>query len=317
MSKRAIIIGAGLGGLLCARILSRKGLDVTVLEAADVPGGLLHSVDWDGIPCEQGFHSVGGLAPGETLEKIFRSLGLMDLPWYRADADEGFPFLRLNADSELEKQHILQPYQQSVWRLKGGGDTLANALADGLDIRYGKCVVSIDNQVITCRDNSSFKADVIIADLPPHQCLKLVKDHIRHSFIHRLDKLEMGRPIFTLYCLLEPGCVKWQSGAIFLDRKLMIHFAEPETGILELLCFGEESPEKMLSLARTRLPGLKVTKYRSTLFPGYGILKHTGTDYLSARTPLPYLYLTGQNIGLHGILGTAVSALNTCKSIRL
>ena len=124
-----LVIGAGLGGLLCGRILSRKGFRVTLLEADFVPGGLLHGFLWNGVLCERGFHSVGGLGPGEPLEKVFRPLGLMDLPWYRADADEGFPFLRLNAGTEYEREHILGPFRQSVWRLRGGGTTLAGALA--------------------------------------------------------------------------------------------------------------------------------------------------------------------------------------------
>jgi len=49
----------------------------------------------------------------------------------------------------------------------------------------------------------------------------------------------------------------------------------------------------------------------------YGIVK----DYknplktlISPRTKLPNLYLTGQNLNLHGILGAAMSALVTCTS---
>jgi len=51
------------------------------------------------------------------------------------------------------------------------------------------------------------------------------------------------------------------------------------------------------------------------LNPGYGIIKHSNADFISPVTPLPWLFLTGQNLGLHGILGTTISALNTCKSI--
>ena len=59
---------------------------------------------------------------------------------------------------------------------------------------------------------------------------------------------------------------------------------------------------------------------RYTGTPGgtaYGILKSGPEDFISPQTPLPWLYLTGQNLGLHGVLGTSVSALNTCKSISL
>ncbi len=167
MSKDVLIVGAGLGGLLCGRILSRRGFTVTVLEADTFPGGILHGFEWEGAMCERGFHSVGGLAPGEPLEKIFRPLGLMDLPWYRADADEGLGFLRLNSFSDFEMEHILRPFAKSTWRLEGGGTTLSRALAEGLDIRYGKKVTAIENQVVTCEDGSSFRADYVISDLHP------------------------------------------------------------------------------------------------------------------------------------------------------
>lgn len=310
-----LVIGAGLGGLLCGRILSRKGFQVTVLEAADVAGGLLHGFLWNGVLCEQGFHSVGGLGPGEPLEKVFRPLGLMDLPWYRADADEGFPFLRLNAGTEYEREHILGPYSQSVWRLHGGGTTLAGALAEGLDIRFGKKVVSIENQSVICEDGSRFRADVIVSSLSPLRTVSLLKDHIRPSYGHRLRILKTGPGITTVYCALEEGSVPWQSGSIFLDKSLMLYFDEPETGILELLAFGDARPDEMTARAAVRLEGLRIKHTCFRHYDGYGIIKRDNADYIAARTPIPWLFLTGENLGLHGILGTSVSALNTCNTI--
>lgn len=37
-----VVIGAGIGGLSCAAILAKYGLDVTVLESHDVVGGAAH-----------------------------------------------------------------------------------------------------------------------------------------------------------------------------------------------------------------------------------------------------------------------------------
>ena len=295
MSKDVLIVGAGLGGLLCGRILSRRGFTVTVLEADTFPGGILHGFEWEGAMCERGFHSVGGLAPGEPLEKIFRPLGLMYLPWYRADADEGLGFLRLNTRSDFEMEHILGPFAKSTWRLEGGGTTLSLALAEGLDIRYGKKVTAIENQVVTCKDGSSFRADYVISDLHPAFTMGLVQDHVRPAYTKRIARLQNGPDIFSVHCLMEPGCVPWQSGAIFLDGSLMIHFDEPGTNILEL----------------------NLLKYHARLNQGYGIKKYSNSDFISAQTPLPWLFLTGQNLGLHGILGTSISALNTCKMIQL
>ena len=73
----------------------------------------------------------------------------------------------------------------------------------------------------------------------------------------------------------------------------------------------------MIARATVRLPGLKVLKYHAQLNQGYGIQKASNADFISAQTPLPWLFLTGQNLGLHGILGTSISALNTCKMIQL
>lgn len=320
MSKDVIIVGAGLGGLLCGHILGREGHRVRLLEARQRAGGVLDGFSLDGFPCECGFHSVGGLGPGEPLDKLFRLLDLRDLPWYQVAPDEGFPFLRLNSGSELEMSHIVEPFRQSVWRLQGGGRTLVDALSEGLDIQYGATVCGIENKTVICEDGSAYRADVIISDLSPLTTLELVKDHIRPSWGHRIRKLENGPEIFSVHCLLENGSLPWQDGAVFLDGELMLHLDAREgdcARILELMRFGEGNPEEMIAKAKRRFPTFRVLKYVSHSFPGYGIKKFTAADYIAPRTPLPWLFLTGQNLGLHGILGTAVTALNTCKSIEL
>ena len=45
---RAVVIGAGIGGLSAAAQLAAAGLDVTVLERADAPGGKLREVTAEG-----------------------------------------------------------------------------------------------------------------------------------------------------------------------------------------------------------------------------------------------------------------------------
>ena len=41
--ERVVVVGAGVGGLVAALWLAADGLDVTVLEAADAPGGKLQA----------------------------------------------------------------------------------------------------------------------------------------------------------------------------------------------------------------------------------------------------------------------------------
>ena len=50
----------------------------------------------------------------------------------------------------------------------------------------------------------------------------------------------------------------------------------------------------------------------------YGIVKdykNLKKSFIETRTKIPNLFLTGQNLNLHGILGAAISALVTCKAV--
>ena len=53
-----IVVGAGLAGLNCAQILSKSGLEVTVLEASDRIGGRVKSDYIDGFTCDHGFQVI-------------------------------------------------------------------------------------------------------------------------------------------------------------------------------------------------------------------------------------------------------------------
>lgn len=339
--RSALIIGAGLGGLLCGRILSREGWSVTLLEQGAQPGGALQTFVRDGIRFDTGFHCVGGLGPGEPLEKLFRPLGLTDLPWQKMEADEcigGEAFLRLSSGWEEERRHVLEPYGQSVWRLEGGGKTLADALAAGQQILLHRRVTSIEDHTVSCADGSVFRGDIVVSDIHPLLTMRMVRDHFRPAYLHRLERAANSPGIFTLYCKLRPGSLRYINHSIFIDNTLMIHFGAPDaTGFatsLDLLTFENpvsERASQLLALAARRLPALPEaveacwtsspqTWERYTGTPGgsaYGIQKHSTLDYIAPQTPLPWLFLTGQNIGLHGVLGTTVSAYNTCKSIAL
>lgn len=85
MKYDVAIIGSGLGGLVCANILSRLGKRVIVLEQGAQLGGCMQSYKRGKTHFDTGFHCVGGLAEGQSLHAAFRSLGLLELPWQRLD----------------------------------------------------------------------------------------------------------------------------------------------------------------------------------------------------------------------------------------
>ena len=51
---KVVVIGAGIGGLVSALLLACRGLDVTLLEAADAPGGKMRQVEVDGVRIDAG-----------------------------------------------------------------------------------------------------------------------------------------------------------------------------------------------------------------------------------------------------------------------
>ena len=87
MKYDVVIIGSGLGGLACGRILSEAGERVLVLESGTQAGGCLQSYKRKGFAFDTGFHYVGGLDEGQSLHAAFRLFGLLSLPWKRLDAE--------------------------------------------------------------------------------------------------------------------------------------------------------------------------------------------------------------------------------------
>lgn len=84
---KIVIIGAGLGGLECGFLLSKKGHDVCVLEKNPQIGGCLQSFRRNGQLFDTGVHYVGGLGEGEILRRLFEPFGLNSLPWQQLDRD--------------------------------------------------------------------------------------------------------------------------------------------------------------------------------------------------------------------------------------
>ena len=51
---RVVVVGAGIGGLCAALRLVGQGMDVTVVDKADRPGGKMRPVPVDGQPVDAG-----------------------------------------------------------------------------------------------------------------------------------------------------------------------------------------------------------------------------------------------------------------------
>lgn len=83
-----VIMGSGLGGLVCGAILSKEGYKVCILEKNRQIGGNLQTFVRNKCIFDSGVHYIGGLDKGQNLYQIFQYLGIMDqLKLQRLDMD--------------------------------------------------------------------------------------------------------------------------------------------------------------------------------------------------------------------------------------
>lgn len=73
-----VIIGSGLGGLLCGYILSKNGYKVAIFEKNAQIGGCLQTFKRKGVKFDTGMHYVGSLEEGQMLNKVWKYLNLFD-----------------------------------------------------------------------------------------------------------------------------------------------------------------------------------------------------------------------------------------------
>ena len=67
MKYDIIIIGSGLGGLLCGYILSKEGKKVCIIEKNTQIGGCLQNFVRNGCIFDTGAHYIGGLDTNQNL----------------------------------------------------------------------------------------------------------------------------------------------------------------------------------------------------------------------------------------------------------
>ncbi|MFH1460754.1 MAG: NAD(P)/FAD-dependent oxidoreductase [Candidatus Omnitrophota bacterium] len=73
-----IIIGAGIGGLVCGCYLAKQGRKVLIVEQHFQAGGYCSSFKRKGFTFDTSIHSIGSLREGGKVRKIFNELGLED-----------------------------------------------------------------------------------------------------------------------------------------------------------------------------------------------------------------------------------------------
>ncbi len=103
-----LIIGTGMGGLVCGNILSREGYSVCMVEKNKQLGGCLQIYVRDKVIFDSGVHYIGALDKGQNLYQIFKWLGLLDkLKLEKMDP----AFDRILLEGDEKEYRIMQDYE--------------------------------------------------------------------------------------------------------------------------------------------------------------------------------------------------------------
>ncbi|HLO61201.1 MAG TPA: FAD-dependent oxidoreductase [Bacteroidales bacterium] len=92
----AIIIGGGLGGLLCGNILSKEGLKVCLIEKNHKLGGSLQTFGRRGTIFNTGLNYTESLGSGQVLNQYFKYFGLTDRLTFKKLDEKGFEVISFN-----------------------------------------------------------------------------------------------------------------------------------------------------------------------------------------------------------------------------
>ncbi len=108
-NTEVVVIGSGIGGLSCAALLARYGIDVTVVESHSIAGGAAHSFERNGYKFESGPSLYSGLSytpSPNPLRQVLDAIG-EDLPCIQYDTwgcylPEGYFNAQVGADQFCE-----------------------------------------------------------------------------------------------------------------------------------------------------------------------------------------------------------------------
>jgi len=110
-----VVIGSGLGGLVCGAILSMNGYKVSIFEKNRQIGGCLQTYSRDKTIIDTGVHYIGGLGEGQQLHQIFKYLGIADQLKLKQLDKDGFDYIGFADDDKTYK--LAQGYDNFISQL--------------------------------------------------------------------------------------------------------------------------------------------------------------------------------------------------------
>ncbi|KPK43034.1 MAG: hypothetical protein AMJ78_00280 [Omnitrophica WOR_2 bacterium SM23_29] len=118
-----VIIGAGIGGLVCGCYLAKAGMKVLIVEQHSSPGGYCTSFKRKGFIFDSAVHYLGSLREKGQLRKIYNELGLnKKVEILRNDPSDMFIFtgnkIRIRNDPEATISEFQENFKKEALNIK-------------------------------------------------------------------------------------------------------------------------------------------------------------------------------------------------------
>ena len=129
MMYDVVIVGSGLGGLVCGSILSKEGYKVCIVEQHYQIGGCLQTFKREGCVFDTGMHYVGSFDKGQLLNQLFTYFNIADKLKVKQLDQNAFDIISIHG----EEYPLAQGHDNFIEQLKPFFPTEEKALIKYVD----------------------------------------------------------------------------------------------------------------------------------------------------------------------------------------
>ncbi len=351
---RVGILGAGVGGLFTGALLAQRGYEVTLLEQLPVIGGGLYSYQRNGETWYTGMHILSGLEPEGAVANMLTGLGLhadvietiLDLipenligkPEWEQCKSGVYRFVG-------SSQNLADDL--ALYIIRHGGRIMTGEQVTN--------IAQHDDCFAVATVNRTYSFDLIVNTLHPKQLLKLTDLPLyRNVTRKRIEATPETFGSFKTYIRLQPESLPYDPVTHYLPEQRMLLLtpcsergqqfartietvmpmdyaellpwqADRKANYAEYEAFKQRKEQEVLSLIESVYPDIRKQMidifsstsltYRDDYLTPEGAMFGMSEPVGSVRTHVKGFYMSGQNIFLHGLCGTAMTAQQTAQAL--
>lgn len=351
---RVGILGAGVGGLFTGALLAQRGYEVTLLEQLPVIGGGLYSYQRNGETWYTGMHILSGMEPEGAVANMLTGLGLhadvietiLDLipenligkPEWEQCKSGVYRFVG-------SSQNLADDL--ALYIIRHGGRIMTGEQVTN--------IAQHDDCFAVATVNRTYSFDLIVNTLHPKQLLKLTDLPLyRNVTRKRIEATPETFGSFKTYIRLQPESLPYDPVTHYLPEQRMLLLtpcsergqqfartietvmpmdyaellpwqADRKANYAEYEAFKQRKEQEVLSLIESVYPDIRKQMidifsstsltYRDDYLTPEGAMFGMSEPVGSVRTHVKGFYMSGQNIFLHGLCGTAMTAQQTAQAL--